>query len=91
MTADKPIQARRYIVRGRVQGVGFRWFVEREAHLLGITGWVRNNHDGRSWRKALVINSRGCIHACAKDRGPRESMPSKFPKPIPRTDSAPFA
>ena len=46
MTADKPIQARRYIVRGRVQGVGFRWFVEREAHLLGITGWVRNNHDG---------------------------------------------
>lgn len=40
------IQARRFIVRGRVQGVGFRWFVEREAHLLGIAGWVRNNHDG---------------------------------------------
>jgi len=45
-TTDKPTQARRYIVRGRVQGVGFRWFVEREAHLLGIAGWVRNNHDG---------------------------------------------
>jgi acylphosphatase len=43
---EKPIQARRYLVRGRVQGVGFRWFVEREAHLLGIAGWVRNNHDG---------------------------------------------
>jgi acylphosphatase len=42
----KPIEARRYIVRGRVQGVGFRWFVEREAHLLGIAGWVRNKHDG---------------------------------------------
>jgi len=26
--------------------VGFRWFVEREAHILGIAGWVRNNHDG---------------------------------------------
>jgi acylphosphatase len=38
--------ARRFIVRGRVQGVGFRWFVEREAHILGIAGWVRNNHDG---------------------------------------------
>ena len=38
--------ARRYIVRGRVQGVGFRWFVEREAHILGIAGWVRNNYDG---------------------------------------------
>jgi acylphosphatase len=37
---------RRFIVRGRVQGVGFRWFVEREAHILGIAGWVRNNHDG---------------------------------------------
>jgi len=45
-STEKPILARRYIVRGRVQGVGFRWFVEREAHLLGIAGWVRNNHDG---------------------------------------------
>lgn len=44
---EKPIQARRFLVRGRVQGVGFRWFVEREAHMLGIAGWVRNNHDGR--------------------------------------------
>jgi acylphosphatase len=45
-TSDKPTLARRYLVRGRVQGVGFRWFVEREAHMLGIAGWVRNNHDG---------------------------------------------
>ena len=44
--SEKPIQARRYLVRGRVQGVSFRWFVEREAHTLGIAGWVRNNHDG---------------------------------------------
>jgi acylphosphatase len=43
---DQPaIQARRFVVRGRVQGVGFRWFVEREAHILEITGWVRNNPD----------------------------------------------
>jgi acylphosphatase len=39
-------QARRFLVRGRVQGVGFRWFVEREAHILKIAGWVRNNSDG---------------------------------------------
>jgi acylphosphatase len=29
-----------------VQGVGFRWFVEREAHILKIAGWARNNTDG---------------------------------------------
>ena len=39
------VRARRFLVRGRVQGVGFRWFVEREAHTLGIAGWVRNNSD----------------------------------------------
>src|SRR5271169_1222342 len=37
--------ARRFVVRGRVQGVGFRLFVEREAHILQIGGWVRNNRD----------------------------------------------
>src|SRR6476661_8780550 len=40
------VKARRFVVRGRVQGVGFRWFVEREAHILGIAGWVSKNHDG---------------------------------------------
>jgi acylphosphatase len=38
--------SRRYIVRGRVQGVGFRWFVDYEARQLGLAGWVRNNMDG---------------------------------------------
>ena len=45
-SAEKSFQARRFLVRGRVQGVGFRWFVEREAHMLHIAGWVRNNPDG---------------------------------------------
>jgi acylphosphatase len=44
-SAEKTNEARRFLVRGRVQGVGFRWFVEREAHTLGISGWVRNNAD----------------------------------------------
>jgi len=43
---DISTEARRFVVRGRVQGVGFRWFVEREALSLGIGGWVRNNADG---------------------------------------------
>lgn len=37
---------RRYLVKGRVQGVGFRWYVERQAQLLGVGGWVRNRDDG---------------------------------------------
>jgi acylphosphatase len=43
---ESKLEARRFLVRGRVQGVGFRWFVEREAHILGVSGWVRNNADG---------------------------------------------
>jgi acylphosphatase len=37
---------RRYLVRGRVQGVGFRWFVARTARKLGLTGHARNLPDG---------------------------------------------
>ena len=40
-------ETRRYLISGRVQGVGFRWYVEREAATLGIAGWVRNREDGR--------------------------------------------
>lgn len=37
---------RHYLVKGRVQGVGFRWFVHREAAEIGLCGWVRNTEDG---------------------------------------------
>ena len=54
--AMSDLQAKRFLVRGRVQGVGFRWFVEREAHTLGIAGWVRNRMDGTV--EVLAIGSR---------------------------------
>ena len=43
-----PLRARAIeaTVRGVVQGVGFRWFVAREAGSLGLTGWVANQSDG---------------------------------------------
>jgi acylphosphatase len=41
------IVARRYVIAGRVQGVGFRWFAHDAAAREGIHGWVRNLADGR--------------------------------------------
>ncbi len=41
--ASRAIEA---TVRGLVQGVGFRWFVSREAGIVGVTGWVANQADG---------------------------------------------
>ncbi len=40
-------EACRWLIRGRVQGVGFRWFVLRRAEELGVTGWAYNRSDGQ--------------------------------------------
>jgi acylphosphatase len=39
--------ARRFVISGRVQGVGFRWFVHDAATREGVSGWVTNLLDGR--------------------------------------------
>lgn len=38
--------AKKYVISGRVQGVGFRFFAERVANQLGIRGYVKNRRDG---------------------------------------------
>src|SRR5258708_4551983 len=67
----QPTEARRYTVRGRVQGVGFRWFVEAEAHKLRIAGWVRNTSDGAV--ELLAVGSRAQLAALQAKlwQGPR--------------------
>lgn len=45
---QQPRISARFVVRGRVQGVGFRAFVAARARESGLAGWVRNLSDGRS-------------------------------------------
>ena len=64
---------KRYLVTGRVQGVGFRYFVYREAQALGVGGWVRNLDDGRV---EVLIGAEAAQQAAMEEilrRGPRWS------------------
>jgi acylphosphatase len=45
--ARKQLAARRWFVRGRVQGVGYRYFAQHAANALGLAGYARNLDDGR--------------------------------------------
>jgi len=64
-------EAIRLRITGRVQGVGYRAWLEREARARGLRGWVRNRRDGSV--EALLIGEtaalEAAIAACAK--GPR--------------------
>ncbi len=62
-----------FLIQGRVQGVGFRWFVQREASELELRGWVRNTEDGEvevvAAGEAIDLDEfRSSLH-----RGPRGS------------------
>ncbi len=61
-------------VRGRVQGVGFRYFVERRAREMGVSGWVRNLGDG-SRVEVYVEGPRQTLERLLEDlhRGPRSA------------------
>jgi acylphosphatase len=66
-------QAKRYFVSGRVQGVGFRFFAERNAASLGVGGYVRNLYDGRVEVYAVGSAEQLDVLRNALRRGPRMS------------------
>mgnify|MGYP003441040806 CR=1 FL=1 len=57
-------------VRGIVQGVGFRWFVMREAQARGLTGWVANEADG-----SVRVVAEGAADVIASFRAALEQGP----------------
>ncbi|MBZ5543820.1 MAG: acylphosphatase [Acidobacteriia bacterium] len=63
--------AKKYVVSGRVQGVGFRFFVERVANQLGLRGYVRNLDDGKL--EAYAIGSEALLEEFQRHlaEGPR--------------------
>lgn len=71
--AANPITARRWFVRGRVQGVGYRYFAQRAAVTLGLTGYARNLDDGRV--EVYAVGSGAALDELAGmlHRGPRWS------------------
>lgn len=60
----------RFIIRGLVQGVGFRWFVWRQAEKLGLKGYVRNMRDGSV--EVLAEGPESAVEALGRalERGP---------------------
>ena len=64
-------EARRWLVRGRVQGVGYRFFAQRAASELNLTGYARNLDDGRVEVYAVGPREKLEQMAAQLHRGPR--------------------
>lgn len=64
------LTARRFLVSGRVHGVGFRFFAQEAAAVEGLTGWVRNLDDGRV--EAFALGDRDAVERFERKirRGP---------------------
>ena len=62
-----------FLIQGRVQGVGFRWFVHREASELELHGWVRNTEDGEVEVVAAGSDADLAELRASLRRGPRGS------------------
>jgi acylphosphatase len=65
------IQAKHYVVRGHVQGVGYRWFAQRAARRLEVVGYVRNLSSGEVEVRAQADGSVLELFKQELERGPQ--------------------
>jgi acylphosphatase len=63
-------QAKRWFISGRVQGVGFRFFVQKRAAELDLAGWARNLEDGRVEVYAVGVPKKLSEFAASLHAGP---------------------
>jgi acylphosphatase len=66
--------AKRWLISGRVQGVGFRYFAQRAATELNLTGYVRNREDGSVEVYAAGAPEQLSRFAALLQRGPRGAL-----------------
>jgi acylphosphatase len=69
--AARAVEARRWFIGGRVQGVGYRYFAQKSAQLLGLSGYARNLDDGRVEVYAIGTPDRLDDFAGRLRQGPR--------------------
>ena len=75
--AEEDVARLHAVVTGRVQGVGFRYFVAEQAERLGVTGWVRNR-----WDNSVELTAEGTRQALDRQvvqlqRGPASAYVSQ--------------
>ena len=93
MSQDQANKAVQVVIRGRVQGVGFRAWVQHQAELHGLGGWVRNRADGTV--EAVFSGPADLVDVMLKacksgPRGARVEQVERSSLAIPANDSSGF-
>ncbi|MBS0558459.1 MAG: acylphosphatase [Proteobacteria bacterium] len=83
------MNAKRVVVRGAVQGVGYRAWMKRQAERLGVSGWVRNRADGSV--EALVAGDAAAVEELLRlcRRGPALAQVSSIEEDLADAPSEP--
>jgi acylphosphatase len=84
---SEEIQARRFLASGRVQGVGYRMFVQDKAEEIGVSGYVRNRRDGAVEVFAMGTTKQLQELRSALAKGPTMSRVSSLDEKPDRLDS----